>query len=90
MLFRSYTLGTIKKDHQAIRACYEQAVYDGIAKRNPTFNARLESEIEDMPEHVKFMEDFEYEKLKEVIKEMNTPSGLFLFILQSQVLDLVK
>ena len=43
-----------------------------------------------MPEHVKFMEDFEYEKLKEVIKEMNTPSGLFLFILQSQVLDLVK
>lgn len=80
-LGEQYTLGTMKKDHQAIRACYEQAVYDGIAKRNPTFNARLESEIEDMPEHVKFMEDFEYEKLKEVLKNMDSVGGLFLYIL---------
>lgn len=81
LLGENFTLGTMNKDHQPIRACYEQAVYDGVAERNPTFNAKLESEIEGMPEHVKFMEDDEYERLKKVFVDLNSRSSLLLYIL---------
>lgn len=80
-LGEQYTLSTVKKDHQPIRACYEQAVYDGVAKRNPTFKARLTSEVDDMPEHVKYMEDHEYLALKEVLIDLGTVNSLFLYIL---------
>lgn len=76
-------LGTMKKDHQPIKACYEQAVYEGVAEKNPAFNARLISEVADMPEHVKFMEDYEYERLKNEFITMNSHSSLQLYILHA-------
>lgn len=82
-LGENFTLGTMRKDHQPIQACYEQAVYDGVTEKNPTFNARLVSEIPNMPEHVKFMEDYEYDKIKKVFVDMNSRSSLLLYILHA-------
>lgn len=76
-----YTKGTIDKKHQPVKASYRQAIYDGLVDKDPTFNAIITSEIEGMPEHVKYMEDYEYEKFLDLLKSDPRRKALLLYIL---------
>ena len=72
---------TISKIHQPIKAALEDAVYNGLIPRNPTYRAHIWGTVPEKEEKYKYMQMDQYIKAKKYFKSLNYPSGLLLFIL---------
>ncbi|RNM18849.1 MULTISPECIES: tyrosine-type recombinase/integrase [Staphylococcus] len=72
---------TIRKTNGAIRSALEDAVYDGLIHKNPTYKVNYKAGNPTKPEKEKYISLNDYEKLKAYLKTINSRSALALFIM---------
>lgn len=72
---------TVSKIHQPIKAALEDAVYNGLIPRNPTYRAHIWGTVPEKEEKYKYIQLDQYIRAKEYFKSLNFASGLLLFIL---------
>ncbi|MEC5301098.1 MULTISPECIES: tyrosine-type recombinase/integrase [Staphylococcus] len=72
---------TIRKTNGAIRSALEDAVYDGLINKNPTYKVSYKAGNTTKSEKEKYISLTEYESLKEYIKQKRTRSALALYIM---------
>ena len=75
------TKNSVLKIHQHIKACLEDAVYNGMIQRNPTYRAKIWGAIPPKKEEYKYMQLQQYIDTKEYFKSKHATSALLLFIL---------
>ena len=75
------TENTVLKMHQQVKACLEDAVYNGHIQRNPTYRAKIWGALPPKKEEHKFMKLKQYVDTKEYFKDKHAKSALLLFIL---------
>ena len=75
------TENTVLKMHQQVKSCLEDAVYNGLIQRNPTYRAKIWGAIPPKKEEHKFMKLKQYVDTKEYFKAKHAKSALLLFIL---------
>lgn len=72
---------TIRKTNGAIRSALEDAVYDGLINKNPTYKVSYKAGNTSKSEKEKHISLTEYERLKDYIKQKRTRSALALYIM---------
>lgn len=75
------TENTVLKMHQQLKACLEDAVYNGHIQRNPGHRATIWGGIPSKKEEHKFMKLKQYVDTKGYFKNKHAKSALLLFIL---------
>lgn len=75
------TENSVLKIHQQVKACLEDAVYNGLIQRNPAYRAKIWGTIPPKKEEHKFMLLQQYIDTKEYFKNKHAKSALLLFIL---------
>lgn len=75
------TKNTVNKMHQSVKACLEDAVYNGLIQRNPAYKAHIWGSVPEKEEKYKYMKPDQYIKTKEFLKNKNSASALLLYIL---------
>lgn len=72
---------TIRKFNGNISTAVDDAVHEGIVKKNFTYKVTYKGEVEAQKEDDKYITVAEYTKLKEAVRESNARSSLILFIM---------
>lgn len=72
---------TIRKLNGYIRTALEDAVYEGLITKNPTYKVNYRSSVSNKSEDSKYISLKEYEKLKRYLMTKNNASSLVLFIM---------
>lgn len=75
-----FTENTVLKMHQQLKACLEDAVYNGYIQRNPGHRAKIWGALPPKKEEHKFMKLKQYVNTKEYFKNKHAKSALLLFI----------
>lgn len=78
---KTHAKETIRKTNGAIRSALNDAMYDGLINKNPTYKVSYKAGNETKSESEKYVSLTEYEKLKEYFKNKYTRSGLALYIM---------
>ncbi|WP_166626892.1 site-specific integrase [Jeotgalicoccus sp. S0W5] len=74
------TKNSVLKMHQQVRACLEDAVYNGLIPRNPTYRAKVWGTVAPKKEEYKYMQLQQYVDTKEYFRNKRAKSALLLFI----------
>lgn len=74
------TKNSVLKLHQQIKACLEDAVYNGLIPRNPTYRAKIWGSVPPKKEEYKYMSLQQYVDTKEYFRNKHEKSALLLFI----------
>ncbi|MCY1595419.1 tyrosine-type recombinase/integrase [Staphylococcus pettenkoferi] len=77
----SHAKETIRKTNGAIRSSLNDAIYDGLISKNPTYKVNYKAGKETKKESEKYVTINEYETLKEHFKNSNSRAGLALYIM---------
>ncbi|HDH5636948.1 TPA: site-specific integrase [Staphylococcus aureus] len=78
---KNHAQGTIRKTNGAIRSALDDALYDGLILKNPTYKVNYKAGKPTKSEKEKFISITEYETLKAHVKKKQTRSSLALFIM---------
>ncbi|UVJ08989.1 site-specific integrase [Staphylococcus aureus] len=78
---RNHSNETIRKLNGKISSSIDDAVYEGLIKKNFTYKVTYNGMIKPQDEDAKFISLKEYSKLKEEIKNSNSLSSLVLYIM---------
>ncbi|WP_020006332.1 tyrosine-type recombinase/integrase [Salinicoccus albus] len=78
---KDHTKESVRKVHNAVKACLEHAVHDGLIYRNPAWNTKVYGKVPTQPDHEKYMEINQYKALKNDIKQYDSRSALFIYLL---------
>ncbi|MGK8290934.1 tyrosine-type recombinase/integrase, partial [Staphylococcus aureus] len=78
---KNHAHGTIRKTNGAIRSALDDALYDGLILKNPTYKVNYKAGKPTKSEKEKFISITEYETLKAHVKKKQTRSSLALFIM---------
>lgn len=78
---KNHAKETIRKTNGAIRSSLNDAMYDGLINKNPTYKVSYKAGNESKNESEKYISLTEYEKLKEYFKAKNTRSALALYVM---------
>lgn len=78
---KTHAKETIRKTNGAIRSALNDAMYDGLINKNPTYKVNYKAGNETKLETDKYISLSEYEKLKDYLRNKNTRSGLALYIM---------
>lgn len=72
---------SVMKIHEPIKACLEDAVYNGLIHRNPSYKAYIWGKKKSKEEKYKYVQLEGYINLKEHFRNKKSASGLLLYIL---------
>ncbi|UEX89729.1 tyrosine-type recombinase/integrase [Staphylococcus ratti] len=78
---KNHVQDSTRKMHRAIKNCVQDAIFEGIVKRDFTHNVAPKSNKASKEEKEKYFEVYEYKKLKELAKEKNLRSYMVLFLM---------
>lgn len=78
---KTHAKETIRKTNGAIRSALNDAMYDGLINKNPTYKVSYKAGNETKSASEKYVSLTEYEKLKEYFKNKYTRSGLAIYIM---------
>lgn len=78
---KNHAKETIRKTNGVIRSALNDAIYDGLINKNPTYKVNYKAGKETKKETEKYVTINEYEALKEHFKNSNSRSGLALYIM---------
>lgn len=78
---KDHVQDSTRKMHRAIKNCVQDAIFEGIVKRDFTHNVTPKSNKSSKEEKEKYFEVSEYKKLKELTKTKSTRSYMVLFLM---------
>lgn len=78
---KKHSKETIRKLNGYIRTSLDDAVYEGLISKNPTFKVKYRANNPNKTEESKYLDIKEYEKLKKHLKTKDNASSLVLFIM---------
>ncbi|MFC1256486.1 MULTISPECIES: tyrosine-type recombinase/integrase [Staphylococcus] len=78
---KKHSKETIRKLNGYIRTSLDDAVYEGLISKNPTFKVKYKANNPVKSENSKYLDIQDYEKLKRHLKTKSSASSLVLFIM---------
>ncbi|PTE73175.1 site-specific integrase [Staphylococcus gallinarum] len=77
----NHTTESVRKTNNCLKASIKDAIEEGLIHKNPTYKAVAKGKVPAKKEEDKFMSVYNFEQLKTQVKNSNSQSSLFLFIL---------
>ncbi|WP_436952948.1 tyrosine-type recombinase/integrase [Staphylococcus shinii] len=77
----NHTTESVRKTNNCLKASIKDAIEEGLMNKNPAYKAIAKGRVPAKQEKEKFMSIYNFEQLKKQVKNSNSQSSLFLFIL---------